>query len=510
MRRGKRSRKQSAYEVARWWKELRGRNNETFLPLFFDEHRHLVLMGGGGSGKSVFAAMKVLERCSTEPGHRWLVVRKVARTLRESCFELLKSLAFKYYADAVEKIPKGKGSELYILFKNGSQIIFAGLDDVEKLKSIAGLSGIWIEEASEIDQDDFTQLDIRLRDEPINYHQIIITFNPISLTHWLKARFFDQADPEGRVRTHRSNYKDNRFCTEAERITLEAFKDSDPYHYEVYTLGNWGVLGKTVFDKVKLSARLQRLPKPVLVGGIEYDYDGSRISGWRLAEDRNGELKVYKMPEQGHPYVIGADTAGEGSDFFVAQVLDNSTGEQVAVYRTKTDEGVFARELYALGMIYNTALIGVETNFGTHPVKELERLSYPKQYLRQREDTIANKTVLSLGFQTNKLTRFAAIADLKDVVREAVHLINDETTIHEMLTFVKNEKTGRAEAEAGAHDDCVMALAIAHAIREQQTTAVTGKAKPPRAKWEQDMYEDYYAATPEEQRRLIEEWGDPF
>ena len=504
------NKKRQAIDVALWWKQLKETNNETFLPLFFDEHRHLVLMGGGGSGKSVFAARKVLERCSTEPGHRWLVVRKVAKTLRESCFQLLKKLAYKYYAKEIKMIPKGKGSDMYILFQNGSEIIFAGLDDVEKLKSIDGISGIWIEEGSEISREDFNQLDIRMRDEPINYQQIIISFNPISLTHWLKERFFDWKDPMGRVKTHRSNYLDNRFCTEAERITLESFAETDPYYHEVYCLGNWGVLGKTVFDKVKISARLKVLPKPVLIGELRYDYDGLNIDNCRMVEDQNGDLKVYRMPEQGHPYVAGVDTAGEGSDFCVCQILDNSTGEQVATYRTKTDEGVLARDLYALGMLYNQALIGVEVNFGTHPTKELERLNYPKLYLRQREDTITNKTQLSLGFMTNKLTRLAIIADLKDVVREAVHLINDETTLHEMLTFVKNEKTGKAEAEAGAHDDCVMSLGIAHYIRDQQSFRVEGLAKAPRAKWEPDMYEDYWNASDKEKQKLIEEWGDPF
>ena len=63
-----------------WWKGLRETNNEAFLPLFFDQHRYLVLKGGGGSGKSIFAGRKVLERVTSEPGHRWLVTRKVART----------------------------------------------------------------------------------------------------------------------------------------------------------------------------------------------------------------------------------------------------------------------------------------------------------------------------------------------------------------------------------------------------------------------------------------------
>ena len=134
-----------ALQAALWYKQLCESNNAVFLPLFFDHHRHLILMGGGGSGKSIFAGRKVLERCATEPGHRMLVVRKVAKTLRESCFDQLKAQAMQYYGPAVKMIPRGKSGDMYITFTNGSEILFAGLDDVEKLKSIHDISGILIE-----------------------------------------------------------------------------------------------------------------------------------------------------------------------------------------------------------------------------------------------------------------------------------------------------------------------------------------------------------------------------
>ena len=101
MARRNESRLDQAVEAAQWLKELRETNNDTFLPLFWDKHRYLVLKGGGGSGKSIFAGRKILERAATEPGHRFLVVRKVAKTLRTSCFNQLKSQAYEFYADQV-------------------------------------------------------------------------------------------------------------------------------------------------------------------------------------------------------------------------------------------------------------------------------------------------------------------------------------------------------------------------------------------------------------------------
>ena len=158
-------------------------------------------MGRGGSGKSIFAGRNILERISSESGHRCLVVRKVAKTLRESCFTQLKSQIAKHYR--IEDLTINK-TDMSITYKNGSQIIFSGLDDVEKLKSIYEITLIWIEEASEISESDFNQLVIRMREQSEFYKQMIISFNPIDITHWLKRKFFDIGNSE--ATTHKSTY----------------------------------------------------------------------------------------------------------------------------------------------------------------------------------------------------------------------------------------------------------------------------------------------------------------
>ena len=501
----------AAVEAAFWWKQLKETNNETFLPLFFDKHRHLVLKGGGGSGKSIFAGRKILERCVSEPGHRFLVVRKVAKTLRESCFRQLCVQARTFYASEIKHIPQGKSGDMYLTFRNGSEIIFAGLDDVEKLKSIHGITGIWIEEASEIYEDDFDQLDIRLRDDCPYYKQIIVTFNPISINHWLKKRFFDRKDT--RVRIHESTYKDNRFLKENERQTLEAFKETNPYYYTVYCLGMWGVIGKTYFDAKKVQAQLAKQTKPEMVGKFEFYYNGIEIKSVSFVEDENGCVKIYRAPEAGRPYVIGGDTAGEGSDYFVGQVLDNITGRQVAVLRSRYeegfDEGLYAQQMYCLGTFYNNAMLAIETNFSTHPQKELERLGYHKFFVREREDSFTGEIVKAYGFRTDRITRPLVLGELQGVVREHPELIVDQVTLEEMLTFVlRDDKKLRPEAEDGAHDDCVMALAIAYYARPQQTMRVDVPGKA-RTKWTESMWEDYRRARPAEKKMLIEKWGTP-
>lgn len=458
--------------------ELPNLTNDKFYPLYGNKSRYLVLMGGGGSGKSVFTAQKIIVRMLTEKKHRILVLRKVAKTLRESVFMELKNVIYRWGLEKLFTIPKGTSSELHITCINGNEILFAGLDDVEKLKSISGVTSVWMEEASECTPEDFRQLDIRLRGRTLNYKQMMITFNPIDINHWLKREFFD--NPKPNATTVHSTYKDNKFLDKEAIAVLEAFKDTDPYFYQVYALGEWGVLGKTIFNAQKVSERISylRIHDPVIRRGyFIYEKDAAdkiKDKSIRWVDDDNGYIKIFRDPQPYIPYVLGGDTAGDGSDNFTGQVIDNVTGEQVAVYKNQFDEDLYAEQMYCLGKHYNTALASIETNFSTYPVKVLTRLGYSNQFIREREDTYTGSMQKTYGFRTDKLTRPAAIAELVAVVRESVHLINDIDTLTEMLTFVRNEK-GRPEAQEGAHDDLIMALAIAYYSRGQQDDHLLAK-----------------------------------
>lgn len=501
-----RSKQDKLTDTALWWRDMKASNNDAFLPLLFDNHHYLVLKGSGRSGKSIFVGRKVLERCVTEPGIRWLVCRKVAKTLRESCFAQLIGQLTKYYPAGGWKENK---SDLLINFTNGSKIIFAGLDDVEKLKSIYNLHCIWIEEASELLESDFNQLDIRL-DGSGNYKkQIILSFNPISVTHWLKRRFFDVPDPRARV--HESTYKDNRFLDRETIRTLESFKDRDPYYYQVYALGQWGVIGKTVFMSSHVQQRWEADVKPLRCGGwaseVTYTSTGPHLSGGDWLESL-GACSIYAEKQPGRRYVIGADTAGEGSDWFAAQVIDADTCQQIAVLHQQTDADLFAQQLYWMGKEYGWAMIAPEVNFDPTVVDKLVAWHYPNLYMRQMEDDATERIRVKYGFRTDKLNRPVAIAELIALMRDYPDRICDRPTLEEMMSFVRNGH-GRAEAADGAHDDLIMALAIAMYVRAQAPPAVAAK-EIRKAKWEQDMFEDYYNASDEDRQKLIELWGDPF
>ena len=234
--------------------------------------------------------------------------------------------------------------------------------------------------------------------------------------------------------------------------------------------------GNCIFDKDKIINRIQQLKEPLKQGYFKYDtyynekenevlIDNNSIQ-W--VNDARGYIKIYEEPIKGYPYVLGGDTAGEGSDNFAGQVLNNVTGNQAAVLKHQFDEDLYAKQIYCLGIYFNEALIGIETNYSTYPNKELERLQYPNLYIREKEDTYTHNTIKSYGFETNKKTRPIIIAGLVEEYRDNIEQVNDRDTLKEALTFIKNEN-GRPEAQEGYHDDLTMANAIAHYIRSAQT-----------------------------------------
>ena len=439
--------------------------NDVYLPYLDNNDRYLVFYGGGSSGKSYFIAQRWIYKLIHPSRCNLLVVRQTGDTNRRSTFPLLKQVISNWNLSQHFKINE---SDMRIkCLISGNEVAFAGLDDVEKIKSITFENGelthIWVEEATETQEADINQLKVRLRGGK-SKKQIVLSFNPINIQHWIKGHFIDS----GLATVCFSTYKDNKFLTDDDRKALEDLQYVDEYTYEVYCLGKWGILGKTVFDARAIQKRLETIPQPLKVGYFAYDYDQVHISNIRWVNDKNGYIKIFDVPNvpQMTQYCIGGDTAGEGSDFFTGHVLDAKTGKQVAVLRHQFDADQYTKQMYCLGKYYKDALIGIEANFDSFPIAELQRLGYMRQYTREAVDTYTGKTEKRFGFKTTSLTRPTIISRLIEVVREHCETICDNETLEELLTIIRNEK-GRIEAPEGGHDDMMMGLAIAHHIREQ-------------------------------------------
>lgn len=439
--------------------------NDVYIPFLNNTDRYLLFYGGGSSGKSYFIAQRYIYKLIHPTRCNLLVVRQTGDTNRRSTFPLLKQVISNWNLSQHFKINE---SDMRIVCRlTGNEVAFAGLDDVEKIKSITFSNGeltdIWVEEATECQEGDINQLKVRLRGGKSN-KQMVLSFNPINIQHWIKKHFIDSK----LATVCFSTYKDNKFLTDADRKALEDLQYIDEYTYEVYCLGKWGILGKTVFDARAIQKRLEAIPKPLKVGYFLYDYNGLAISNIRWVNDRNGYINIYQLPNTPEvtKYCIGGDTAGEGSDYFIGQVLDARTGIQVATLKHQFDADQYTKQMYCLGVYYKQALIGIEANFDSFPIMELQRLGYTNQYVRETQDTYTGKTEKRFGFKTTSLTRPTIISRLIEIVREHAGTINDKDTLEELLTIVRNEK-GRIEAPEGGHDDQMMALAIAHHIREQ-------------------------------------------
>lgn len=237
-------------------------HSPAFVPLFVDQSRYQVVWGGAGSGKSHIVARKILYRLLKENQckHNFLIIRKVDRTIKRSVFALMKNIISKW--GLLPDFDINLTDKTMIYRPTGAQIMFSGLDDVEKLKSIEGVTSIWAEEATELTQEDFEQLDLRLRGNTGALKQIILTLNPISEQHWIKRIFFD--DPIDGCFTLKTTFLDNSFIDDEYKMVMENKKKTNPRYYNIYALGNWGTAEGLIFNRVT-----QRLIRPDEIAGLD-------------------------------------------------------------------------------------------------------------------------------------------------------------------------------------------------------------------------------------------------
>jgi hypothetical protein len=214
--------------------------------------------------------------------------------------------------------------------------------------------------------------------------------------------------------------------------------------------------GRPVFDPKTLEwYRAVHMCKPILKGTME---------GWNppyFVSNEFGELKVFKDREAGDTYVIGGDVATEG-DYSELTVLSRKNMEQVAQWSGRVDEFELANIVFKLGTYYNDALVGVErNNMGIAVVKKLDELGYKNQYVMHTVEDRFQKSKQKLGWETNTRTRPILLGDLNQVFSLRQLIIHDERTISQMASFVKND-VGKAVAQVGAFDDCVISIGIAY------------------------------------------------
>ena len=220
--------------------------NDVYYPLLLDySRRYNIFYGGAGSGKSVFISQKLLLKALKQK-RKVLVIRKVGTTLKDSVFALITDTLKKW---DIYKYCKVNLTTFTIELPNKSIFLFKGLDDSEKIKSIADITDIWIEEATELNYDDFTQLDLRLR-ALVDNLQLYCSFNPTSKENWVFKKWFapDAVYDAEQTMILKTTYKNNKFLPEAYIKALEEKIHTNPQYYKVYALGEFATLDGLVFN----------------------------------------------------------------------------------------------------------------------------------------------------------------------------------------------------------------------------------------------------------------------
>lgn len=297
--------------------------NPVYIP-YMDKPQFLqIFFGGSSSGKSYWICQKIV--LDNFNGANYLVCRNVAKTIRKSVFnEIKKAIS----AMGLNKYYRINSTDMEITCKlNNKQILFVGLDDPEKVKSITPINGVieraFIEEATEVTKAALLQIKKRLRGRSQISKHIYLAFNPILKSHYIYKDYFkywqdDKTSYEDQdICILKTTYKDNLFLTAEDRKLLE--DETDQYFYEVYTLGNWGVLGHVIFKNWRvtdLSAQKRHFDH--IFNGLDFGY----------SSDPNALIRCHLDRKRKKIYVFAEDGQAGMNDFELAAMCRKNCGEQ--------------------------------------------------------------------------------------------------------------------------------------------------------------------------------------
>lgn len=268
--------------------------------LFDWDYETYLLVGGYGSGKSYQTALKITLKCLSEV-RKVLVIREVYDTIKESCYDLFHEILSELdliASDEYNRIERKtkvvfKKSPMEILFPNGSRIIFKGMDDPKKVKSINGVSIVWLEEATEIKYDGYKELLGRLRTKDVSMH-FILTCNPVGKENWVYRHFFIKLNDDGSetillddeelykkktmirngIYYNHSLPDDNPYLPKAYIRRLDEIKSYDESLYRVARLGRFGANGTKVLPQLIVAQNAKLFKQEIEELGFENQYFG--------------------------------------------------------------------------------------------------------------------------------------------------------------------------------------------------------------------------------------------
>lgn len=310
--------------------------NEVYIPYLNREERFQAFMGGAGSGKSKFLSQKLtLDLLKNKI--TLLVVMKEYSGMEQKVF---KEFLTTFDDMKIRDHMKIRKAPLNITFPNGSEIIFLGADDESKLLSISGITYCWVEEADNISYEFWTQLQLRLRGKGKIKKKFFLSWNPTSATSWLKREFEDNPLPDSFML--RTTYLDNRFLDDEYIAQFDEMKIRNPHKYRIYALGEWGILGKLVYEnweerEFTTSDLMKENPNLVSAFGMDFGYvaDPSTMVA-SLVDLENRKLYIFdEMYEKGllnNEIAEKIHDMGYSKELIIADSAEQKSIEEIKQY----------------------------------------------------------------------------------------------------------------------------------------------------------------------------------
>ena len=310
--------------------------NPVYLPYLEDySTRFLLFYGGAGSGKSHFIAQRLVYKALKDT-RKILVLRKVNRTTKASTFQLLLDTLNQF---GILNYCVINRTDFSITLPTGSQFLCMGLDDPEKIKSITGLTDAWLEEATEFSLDDFSQVNLRVRDPKAENQEIILSLNPVSKANWCYLHFFAE-NPEldefrKTVRIVHTTYKDNPHLPEAYVQALLMMKATNEVYYKIYALGEFGSLDKLIYNNWQKMDFDPDTIKGKLLCGLDFGYtnDPTAFTASILVEN---ERRIYIFKEWGGTGYLNNAIADQIKEMgFAKSIICADSAEQKSIDEIK-------------------------------------------------------------------------------------------------------------------------------------------------------------------------------
>lgn len=406
-------------------------NKQIYDYLFDYSHSTEVWYGGASSGKSHGVVQKVVLKALQHWKYprKILFLRKVDRTVADSIFADVVSCLSDFSLLAYCKINQSSHT---ITLPNGAKFLFKGMQDPERIKSIKGLSDVVMEEASEFNLDDYTQLTLRLRERKHKHRQLFCMFNPVSKLNWTYKKWFapDAKFDHSRVIIHQSTYKDNHFLDADNIATIEQLKETNPAYYKIYTLGEFATLDKLVFpsfEKRRLSVRtLSSLPSYF---GLDFGYTNDETAFMHVKVDENTHT-IYVMEEYAKHGMLNDDIARIIKQMgYAKEIITADAAEPKSIAEIKRD-GILrirpakkGKDSIVQGISFMQQYHLVVDDRCVKTIEELENYTYKKD---KQTDEYTNEPVDSYNHEIDAiryaLTEINGMASPKATVLKNIYI----------------------------------------------------------------------------------------